>query len=180
MVSQASTGLMGLSAPLPVLGLASMKSVLLVIGASVLVMAVSAIYIHWNMLPRPLPGIPYNQEAKNRMFGDIPARKAWYQSHGELRKWYQDQFLRHDSPIVQVFINPLNGNPSVLLCDHKETRDILFRRHKEFDRGARERQAFGALLPQQFLSIQTPTAKFKFHKELMKDLMLPGFLHDVS
>jgi hypothetical protein len=47
-----------------------------------------------------------------------------------------------------VFINSLNGHPSVLLCDHQEIRDILMKRHEEFDRGAREQQAFGALLPQ--------------------------------
>lgn len=60
-----------------------------------------------------------------------------------------------------------------------EIRDILMRRHGEFDRGAREQQAFGAVLPQQFLFIQTPTTKFKFHRELMKDLMLPSSLQNV-
>lgn len=78
-----------------------------------------------------------------------------------------------------MLINPLNGHPSVLLCDHQEILEILTKRHMEFDRGAREQQAFGALLPQQFLSIQTPTSKFKFHRELMKDLMLPSFLQNV-
>ncbi|KAH7379123.1 cytochrome P450 [Phaeosphaeria sp. MPI-PUGE-AT-0046c] len=139
-----------------------------------------ALYSYIQLYPRPIPGIPFNIEATSQVLGDIPARKAWYKSHGEVRRWYQAQCLKHNSPIAQVFINPLNGEPSVLLCDHREIRDILMRRHGTFDRGARERQAFGALLPEQFLSIQTPTAKFKFHRELMKDLMLPPFLNNMN
>ncbi|EXJ74561.1 uncharacterized protein A1O5_02857 [Cladophialophora psammophila CBS 110553] len=40
------------------------------------------------------------------------------------------------------------------------------RRHKVFDRGFNEPNAFGTLLPKQFLSIKTPTPKFKFHKKV--------------
>jgi hypothetical protein len=138
------------------------------------------IYLYLKVFPKPLPGIPYNFEATWRVLGDIPARSQWYRDHGEVRKWYQAQFLKLGSPIIQVFISPLSGSPTVLLCDHREIRDILIKRHQDFDRGGREAKAFGQQMKEQFLSIKTPTARFKFHKELMKDLMLPGFLNDVS
>ncbi|KAJ9610803.1 hypothetical protein H2200_005580 [Cladophialophora chaetospira] len=133
-----------------------------------------------RMYPKPLPGIPYNREAVNRIFGDIPSFQEWHKEKGEHRKWYQAQLVKFNSPIAQVFMQPFNGKPLVLICDHREIRDILTKRHKEFDRGNREANAFGALLPQQFLSIKTPTPKFKFHRELMRDLMLPSFLNEVS
>lgn len=137
-----------------------------------------AVLYRW-LYPKPLPGIPYNTEATKNIFGDIPSLTQWQKTHGESRRWFQAQFQKLNSPIVQVFVYPFK-KPEVFLCDHREIRDILVRRHKEFDRGSKESNAFGALLPQHFLSIKTPTPKFKFHKELMKDLMLPQFLSTVS
>ncbi|KIW22942.1 uncharacterized protein PV07_11185 [Cladophialophora immunda] len=131
------------------------------------------------LYPKPLPGIPYNVEATGNLLGDIPSLAQWQKTHGETRRWFQAQFRKLNSPVVQVFVYPFK-KPEVLLGDHREIRDILLRRHREFDRGSKEPNAFGALLPQQLLSIKTPTAKFKFHKELMKDLMLPQFLSTVN
>ncbi|KAJ9644327.1 hypothetical protein, variant [Exophiala oligosperma] len=154
----------------------------LLLKVAVVVIAAGLLFaaVRQRLYPQPLPWLPYNQEAKGRLFGDLPSLMSWHKKYGEQRKWYQAQCLKLNSPMVQVFLHPFDGKPSILLCDHREIRDILMKRYKEFDRGNREQNAFGALLPQQFLSIQTPTPKFKFHKELMKDLMLPGFLNDVN
>lgn len=149
------------------------------LGLSVFLLGFIIVVLYNWLWPKPLPSIPYNGEAVKNLFGDLPSLTQWQKSHGESRLWFQAQFNKLNSPIVQVFVYPFK-KPEVLLGDHREIRDILLRRHKEFDRGSKETNAFGALLPQQFLSIKTPTAKFKFHKELMKDLMLPQFLSTVS
>jgi hypothetical protein len=75
----------------------------------------AALFFYRRIFPRPLPGILYNSEAITNVLGDIPSRRSWHRSHGEVRRWYQAQCLKHKSPVTQIFIYPLKGHPSVLL-----------------------------------------------------------------
>jgi hypothetical protein len=86
---------------------------------------------------------------------------------------------RHNSPIVQFFFPPFKG-PSVAVVDYHEAHDILTRRTKEFDRGTRSAQIFNTVLPNHHIAMKTTDHRFKGNKDLVKDLMTPSFLSQVS
>ncbi|KAG4261410.1 hypothetical protein FPRO03_11961 [Fusarium proliferatum] len=90
----------------------------------------SALYLlrRW-LLPKPIPGIPYNENAVKSFMGDIPE----FRDAPNRREWWAQQPARHQSPIVQVFMRPF-GAPWVFVADYFEASDICMRRLKEFDR----------------------------------------------
>ncbi|CVL07452.1 related to TRI13-cytochrome P450 [Fusarium mangiferae] len=102
------------------------KDFTLAIGFSIL----SALYLlrRW-LLPKPIPGIPYNENAVKSFMGDIPE----FRDAPNRREWWAQQPARHQSPIVQVFMRPF-GAPWVFVADYFEASDICMRRLKEFDR----------------------------------------------
>lgn len=51
-------------------------------------------YFYYRLSPQPLPGIPYNIEATSHILEDIPARRAWYKNHGDVRRLYKAHQLR--------------------------------------------------------------------------------------
>ena len=140
-----------------------------------------AAYLSYRrVMPRPLPAIPYNPETLRSLFGDIPSIITWKTQYGEQRKWFQAQALKHNSAIVQVFTKPFWYGPQVVLTDHKEIHDIFYRRWKEFDKGYKESEAFGGIIPDELLSLKLRSPEYKFHKDIMRDLMLPQFLHAMN
>jgi hypothetical protein len=139
---------------------------------------VSLVVLYRLALPKPLPGIPYNDAAVKSILGDIPSIMASKKEHGEQRKWFAAQAVKLNSPVVQVFTMPF-AKPQVILTDHREIHDIFTKRHREFDRGYMEIEAFGGVIPDELLSLKTPSPEFRFHKDLMKELMLPTFLQKV-
>ncbi|KLP16486.1 TRI13-cytochrome P450 [Fusarium fujikuroi] len=102
------------------------KDFTLALGFSIL----SALYLlrRW-LLPKPIPGIPYNKNAVKSFMGDIPE----FRDAPNRREWWAQQPARHQSPIVQVFMRPF-GAPWVFVADYFEASDICMRRLKEFDR----------------------------------------------
>ncbi|TVY64024.1 Cytochrome P450 monooxygenase TRI13 [Fusarium oxysporum f. sp. cubense] len=130
-------------------------------------------------LPKPIPGIPYNKSATKRLLGDLPDLIEYQKHTGEQRRWFALQNQKFNSPVCQVFIRPF-GKPRVIVSDFRETQDILSKRLKDFDRSDRAREAFAGIVPHQMLSYQTVDPKFKKHRELMRDLMSPKFLNQVS
>lgn len=34
-------------------------------------------FVYRSLLPRPLPGIPYNHDAANKLFGDVPEMMSY-------------------------------------------------------------------------------------------------------
>jgi hypothetical protein len=138
-------------------------------------------YVIWlRLLPKPLPDIPYNPEALKSVFGDVPSMLRWRQERGEQRKWYQAQAVKMNTPICQVFTKPFFYGPQVILTDHREIHDIFHKRFKEFDKGYKESEAFGGIIPDELLSLKLASPEYKFHKDLMRDLMLPQFLNNVN
>jgi hypothetical protein len=78
------------------------------------------LFYRW-LLPKPLPGIPYNPEAAKSIFGDIPSMLDHLKTHKTITDWMLDINMRHKSPITQQFSN-LFGKPWVVISDYREAQ----------------------------------------------------------
>lgn len=144
------------------------KDFTIALGFSIL----SALYLlrRW-LLPKPIPGIPYNKNAIKSFMGDIPE----FRDAPNRREWWAQQPARHQSPIVQVFMRPF-GAPWVFVADYFEASDICMRRLKEFDRSDVTWEQFNGVVPGHHITLKSSDPKFKKNKELIRDLMAPTFL----
>ncbi|VUC25152.1 unnamed protein product [Clonostachys rosea] len=152
---------------------------LLLSGPSVAVgiaaLAAGLLYaLYLSLLPKPLPGIPYNPEAARSLLGDLPALLR--DENGPM-DWILDQSRRHSGPICQVFLRPFS-KPFVLISDYREAQDIMLRR-KEWDRSDYTIEIFSGQAPGHHINQKTGPV-WKAHRRLLQDLMLPGFLKDVA
>ncbi|KAL7906585.1 cytochrome P450 [Trichoderma velutinum] len=140
------------------------------------------VIIYWLYIrhfPKPIPGnIPYNKLSASRLMGDTPDIRR-YQKTGDFRRFYRDHNTKLDTSISQVFMFPYS-KPFVLITDFREGYDIVSKRHREFDRSKRNADIFGTIGPNFHLAMQTRDPRFKGNKELVRDLMTPAFLHEVS
>ncbi|KAM0271649.1 hypothetical protein ACHAQH_009004 [Verticillium albo-atrum] len=127
------------------------------------------------MLPRPIPGIPYNKHSANRIFGDLPDLLR----HRDRREWFVDQAKKHNVPMFQFFTSPFRP-PAVFVFDHREGQSIAMRRMKEFDRSRITRDIFKVAVPNQMLCLTSRDAKYKKNMSLVRELMTPAFLRQVS
>ena len=57
---------------------------------------------------------------------------------------------------------------------------VLLRRTKEFDRAGFSADVFTGLTPDFHLSFKSTEERFKSHRNLLKDLMTPAFLHETA
>jgi hypothetical protein len=131
------------------------------------------------LLPKPIPGIPHNQRATRTLLGDSPDVTKFLRAGGYFRQWLVNQTIEHNSPLVQLWILPF-AKPSLVLCDFREAQDVLVRRNKEFDRSKRWLDLFSTLTPDHHIAMSTMDDRFRGNKELVRDLMSPAFLHNVS
>ncbi|KAH6605821.1 hypothetical protein Trco_004974 [Trichoderma cornu-damae] len=140
-----------------------------------LVAAVLLYELYSAALPKPLPGIPYNAESAQKFLGDVPLfKKARYR-----RQWIWSQPREHRAPVSQAFLFPFR-RPTVIVTDYREIVDICSRRTKEFDRGTRTKECIGVVAPKFHFTMQTADPQFKSNKKLIRDLMSPKFLNQVS
>ncbi|KAI2616898.1 cytochrome P450 [Hypomontagnella submonticulosa] len=140
---------------------------------SVVAVCLYALY-RW-LLPKPIPGIPYNPKATTMLFGDAPDMVREVSVTGELRVWCAKQVKKLNSPIVQVFIVPFS-KPWVLVADFREARDILTRR-KEFDKSS---FLIDGMAPMgDFHGIYKTGEAFKANRQLIQDLMTSTFLNNL-
>lgn len=150
---------------------------LLLLTLSILPLLAYAVY--YSLLPKPLAGIPYHQEATRSLLGDMPAMLSHIQQTGEMFSWLGQQCTELQSPLVQVFTRPLS-KPWLVLCDFRETQDILLRRTKDFDRSSFTADLFAGLLPDHHIRLATDDPEFRKRRRLGQDLMTPGFLQAVA
>ncbi|KAK7432279.1 hypothetical protein QQZ08_001224 [Neonectria magnoliae] len=123
----------------------------------------------------PLPEIPYNSQSASRLLGDLPEiKKAKHR-----RPWIWSQPKSHGSPLSQLFIHPFE-KPTVVVSDYREVVDICSRRLKEFDRGTRNKECVGLTAPNFHMTMESRDSRFRAHKELLRDLMTPAFLNEIS
>jgi len=144
--------------------------------AGIVVIVLYAAY-QWA-LPKPIPGIPYNEEATHNLLGDIPAITKHVKETGEIWNWVGAQNAKLNSPIVQIFTRPF-AKPWVLIADFRESQDILMRRTKEFDRSDFFGELFLGMMPDFHISMLSSNPEFKIHRRLIQDLMTPAFLNEV-
>lgn len=149
---------------------------LLLIGA-----AVSALLhiLYLQMLPKPLPGIPYHKDSARRILGDIPRLEALRHAGDTTRKFWPSVTTDLKSPVAQVFLGPFN-KAAVVLSDFREAQDIQLRNPKALVRGWMNNQLWQGLIPEHFIAMEDHDVRFKDTKSLGKDLMTPRFLNEVS
>ncbi|RWA06750.1 hypothetical protein EKO27_g8358 [Xylaria grammica] len=82
-----------------------------------------------------------------------------------------------NSPLIQVFIRPLN-KPLLILGDFPEANDLLVRR-KDFDRSHTLGDLVKGLAPDHHIHLETGEA-WKIQRHLVQDLMTPSFLHSIA
>jgi hypothetical protein len=143
-------------------------------------LSLTPIYLLYRwLLPKPIPGIPYNPNAVRSLFGDIPAATSYISKTDRIWPWVAQQAENIQSPIFQIFMTPF-GRPWVVLCDFRESQDVLLRRTKEFDRSRVVGDLFVGLVPDHHIHRYSSSEQFKSNRALMKDLMTPSFLNEVS
>ncbi|KAH6670865.1 cytochrome P450 [Plectosphaerella plurivora] len=128
-----------------------------------------------NRLRRPIPGIPYNPNAISYMLGDVPdclgSPDPW--------TWWAMQGVKHNSPLTQVFMRPFQ-QPWVLVSDPWLATDLVTRRAKEFDRSEATFELFDGVIPGHQLTLKTSDPHYKKNKELVRELMTPSFINEVT
>ncbi|KZL83079.1 cytochrome p450 [Colletotrichum incanum] len=141
--------------------------------ATAIAVALYALYRY--LLPKPIPGIPYNPSALRSLFGDIPAMIK--NCNNSPIRWMVSQSQRHSTPVFQLFITPFS-KPSVIVSDFREAQDILMRR-KEFDRSDWSIALLGGEAPKFHINLKMGP-EWKGHRRLLQDLMTPRFLNSVA
>ncbi|XWW96281.1 hypothetical protein V2A60_004254 [Cordyceps javanica] len=149
-------------------------------GQVVLSLAVTAIALYslyCYLLPKPIPGIPYNAAAARCLLGDAPDMFRSVLATREIMAWMAEQSRKLDAPLCQVFVRPLS-RPWLLLADWREAQDVLLRRGKDFDRSA---FSSDLLAPAGAFHIRLKTGdEWRAARKWLTDLMSPGFLHGVA
>ncbi|KAF2761845.1 cytochrome P450 [Pseudovirgaria hyperparasitica] len=149
-----------------------MLSTILLVIASILLF----FYFSYRWaLPRPIPGIPYNASSAGKVLGDVPDLLNELALTGDMVQWLLKQNLKTQSPISQIFVQPL-GKPYVLVSDWRAARDVMMHRSKEFDRSSLITNLFEGLLRRQQFTLQTG-AEWRAHRFLVQDTMTPAFLN---
>ncbi|KAH7395215.1 cytochrome P450 [Phaeosphaeria sp. MPI-PUGE-AT-0046c] len=146
----------------------------------VVAIIVTCLYlVYRSLLPRPLSGIPYNHDAANKLFGDVPEMMSYVLRTKRIFCWLTSLTSRHSSPIVQAFITPFSS-PWVIISDPPTATDILLRRTKEFDRSGHFGALISGVLPEQHIQFLSSDARFKKNRALINHLMAPGFVKEIS
>ncbi|KAH5101989.1 hypothetical protein HBI24_032160 [Parastagonospora nodorum] len=91
------------------------------LSCTIAVFAICLYLLSKAMLPTPLPGIPCDKKAANRIFGDVPEMISYVFRTRRIFCWLTSLTTRHSSPIVQVFIKP-GAHPWVILTDPFESQ----------------------------------------------------------
>ena len=130
-------------------------------------------------LPKPIPGIPYNKESARRFLGDIPKFTELENAGQTGRLFWGGMAVKHTSPITQCFMGPF-AKPAVIIADFREVQDLLLRRGKDLSRGQVNWDVWHGIIPEHFIAMETNDKRYKDTKGLVKDLMTPKFLHEVS
>lgn len=133
--------------------------------------------LYKKALPKAIPGIPYSPKATRRILGDLPDLVAVVSKTGDASAWFHEQAAQHDSPLCQIFIQPL-GPPILLLSDFREAQDVCMR-HREFGRGSLTADLFKGPIPLNHITFGLDD-KWKAHRRLLQDLMSPPFLQNAA
>lgn len=145
-----------------------------VVGAAT---AVALYLIYRQLLPKPIPGIPYNEGSECRILGDIPSFLEEINTGKDYAKWFAKQAKSSDSPLKQVFLNPFT-KPLVLLSDPREAMDVMTKRSRDFDRPSSLADILNPVVGPSQLHLQTGPM-YRMHRRLVQDTMTPHFLQTI-
>ncbi|KAH6694019.1 cytochrome P450 [Plectosphaerella plurivora] len=146
-------------------------------GIAAVATTASAYALYRRLLPKPIPGIPYNQEAVNSLLGDLPAMVR-ETVDGSGLDWIVSQARNHPGPLFQIFLQPF-GDPFLLLSDFREAQDVFLRRSHEWDRSDWSIEMIGGVGAHHHINLKAGPV-WKAHRRLVQDLMTPTFLHSVA
>ena len=77
-----------------------------VVVATVTGLLVTALLLlHRAPGPQPIPGIPYNQHASERLLGDIPERRKAKQTTSEVFRFVVEEAEKFDAPVFQLSVH---------------------------------------------------------------------------
>ena len=76
-------------------------------------------FLYRQLLPNPLPGIPYSKKSASRLLGDIPDFVKWTSKTAEPYYFFPKLCQDLGSPLIQVFLSP-GRRPWVILNDAHE------------------------------------------------------------
>ncbi|KAI9687173.1 MAG: hypothetical protein M1822_002584 [Bathelium mastoideum] len=147
------------------------------IGVAVCALLTLGLLGYCALLPKPIPGIPYNKASTKRILGDAPDVMKWKEETGEIWSYIRKLAIELDSPIIQMFMRPY-AKPWVIINDFRESLDIQIYRSNEFDRGGFLGDIFKPLLPGNHVWMPT-NDQFRANRQLMRDTMSPTFLHRI-
>ncbi|KAJ5096379.1 cytochrome P450 [Penicillium alfredii] len=141
------------------------------------VLAVIAVLLglYNRLLPKPIPGIPYNTKSARRLLGDAPDMIREVSVTRELNVWMVKQVTKLQTPLCQVFVTPFS-RPWLLLADSTEAQDIMVRR-PEFDRSDFITDGLSPL--DAFHARMKTGQSWKETRAWLQDLMGPSFLNNI-
>lgn len=89
------------------------------------------------LIPKPIPGIPYNFFARYLRWGDLITLGLHFFRTGEVFRWLSLQNLHHESSLIQLFLPSFSTvRPTLVLAELNAIEDIVARRIGEIDRAA--------------------------------------------
>lgn len=154
------------------------SSTLLPVCLILISVGVSLRLLYRLALPRPIPGIPYNEASARKLLGDVPGMTSHIKNEeGTFITYIIESMKTLNAPLMQVFIRPLSS-PLLILADFREAHDILIHR-RDFDRSPSLGDLVKGLTPDHHIHLQT-NAAWKTQRRLVQDLMTPSFLHNVA
>jgi hypothetical protein len=134
--------------------------------------------LYRRLLPQPIKGIPYHADSSARLLGDLPRVSHDLTLSQEVTKTRNGYSQTLRSPVIQLFLAPFGGRPTVFLDDPREAEDILLRRNKEFDRSMMSRDTIGVPMPHCTI-VKATGPEWRAQRRLWADVMGPEFLRGV-
>lgn len=130
-------------------------------------------------LPKPIPGIPYDEAAARSLLGNVPELLKFAKNNdGNIVPWFFKMLTEKNVPMVQVWIKPLQP-PAIIISDYMEIEDLMVRRTREFNRGKGFQWLFGQVSPEFHITKPSGSPEYKRSMHLIRDLMTPKFLNEV-
>lgn len=157
---------------------ASSRTASVPIAALVLIGTLLYLAYRWA-LPKPIPGIPYDEAATKSVWGDVPDMLKYAKDNdGDIVPWFFKKLTEKNAPMVQVWLKPLQP-PAVIISDYTAIEDLLVRRTKEFNKGKSYQWLFGGVSPEFHITMPSGSPEHKRTMGLVRDLMTPNFLNEV-
>lgn len=136
-------------------------------------------WLRRRLMPKPYPGIPYNEESAGRISGDIPNLIPIIEATNEFsNSLFTITTQKLGLPIAQMLF-PGIRKPMVVIEDPREIEDIMVRRNKEFDKAPMAIDMIAPMFPNGTLP-QYTTPQLRAQKRLWQDVMKPEFLRRVA